>query len=201
MALERDPRRLGLVVAGSLSKGLEARLDAEVSVEDMAVGRYVVIDGRQRKFFGMITDVRLSAANPDVLLSPPDPGEPLLSEVMHGTSTFGTIDVAPMLTIGQRDEGSKLLGPQPVKTVPSHFAPVSEADDGWKPVKADQMVSSVTARDPIVTLRTQTPMRIATAATIPAGRRRSACQPDGDVRLAAEAVSRRSPDPPSRWPP
>jgi len=56
MALERDPRRLGLVVAGSLSKGLEARLDAEVSVEDMAVGRYVVIDGRQRKFFGMITD-------------------------------------------------------------------------------------------------------------------------------------------------
>ncbi len=38
MELERDPRRLGVVVAGSLSKGLEARLDAEVSVEDMAVG-------------------------------------------------------------------------------------------------------------------------------------------------------------------
>jgi DNA helicase HerA-like ATPase len=127
--LDRAPRRLGVVVAGSLSKGLEARLDAEVSVEDMAVGRYVVIDGRQRKFFGMITDVRLSAANPDVLLSPPDPGEPLLSEVMTGTSTFGTIDVAPMLTIGQRDQGSRLLGPQPVKTVPSHFAPVSEAGD------------------------------------------------------------------------
>ena len=36
MSVERDPRRLGLVVAGSLSKGLEARLDAEVSVEDLA---------------------------------------------------------------------------------------------------------------------------------------------------------------------
>src|SRR5438128_2634411 len=124
-----DPRRLGLIVAGSLSKGLEARLDGDVSVEDMAVGRYVVVDGQQRKFFGMITDVRLSAANPDVLLAPPALGEPLLAEVMAGTSTFGTIEIAPMLTIGQRDAGSKLIGPQPVKTVPSHFAPVAEADD------------------------------------------------------------------------
>ena len=40
---------------------------AEVSVEDMAVGRYVVIQGRSRRFFGMITDVRLSAANGGVL--------------------------------------------------------------------------------------------------------------------------------------
>src|SRR5262245_17371729 len=113
MARDRDRRQLGVVVAGSLSKGLEARLDGEVSVEDMAVGRYVVIDGRQRKFFGMITDVKLAAANPEVLLSPPDPADPLLSDVMTGTSTFGTIDVAPMLTIGQRDQGSRLLGPQP----------------------------------------------------------------------------------------
>jgi hypothetical protein len=126
---ERDALRLGMVVAGSLSKGLEARLDQHVSVEDMAVGRYVVIEGRARKFFGMITDVRLSAANPDVLLAPPDLSDPLLAEVMAGTSTFGTLEIAPMLTIGHLDEGSSLVGPQPVKTVPSHFAPVAEASE------------------------------------------------------------------------
>lgn len=129
LELERDPKRLGLVVAGSLSKGLEARLDDAVSVEDMAVGRYVVIDGRQQRFFGMITDVRLSAANPDIALAPPDGSDPLLAEVLAGTSTFGTIDVAPMLTIGRSDLGSHLVGPQPVKTVPCHFAPVAEASE------------------------------------------------------------------------
>lgn len=123
------PGRLGVVVAGSLSKGLEARLDPEVSVEDMAVGRYVVIDGRLQRFFGMITDVRLSSASAEVALAPPDPSDPLLAEVMAGTSTFGTIEIAPMLTIGHRDVGSQLVGPRPVKTVPSHFAPVAEAGE------------------------------------------------------------------------
>ena len=125
----RKTHRLGTIVNGSLSKGLEARLDETISVEDMAVGRYVVIDGRAQKFFGMITDVRLSAANPNVLLSPPPSDDPILAEVMAGTSTFGTIDIAPMLTIGHTDVGSEVVGPRPVKTVPSHFAPVSEATD------------------------------------------------------------------------
>ena len=119
--------RLGVVVSGSLSKGLEARLDPEVSVEDMAVGRYVVIQGRSRRFFGMITDVRLSAANAEVTVSPPDPNDPLLAEVMAGTSTFGLVEIATMLTIEHENEGSQLIGPQPVKTVPSHFAAVAEA--------------------------------------------------------------------------
>lgn len=119
--------RLGVVVSGSLSKGLEARLDAEVSVEEMAVGRYVVIQGRTRRFFGMITDVRLSAANAAVTVAPPDPDDPLLAEVMAGTSTFGLVEIATMLTIEHADEGSQFVGPQPVKTVPSHFAAVSEA--------------------------------------------------------------------------
>ncbi len=126
---DRSARRLGVVVAGSLSKGLEARLDDCVSVEDMAVGRYVVVDGHRHRFFGMITDVRLSAANPEIVAAPPDGSDPLLVEVLAGTSTFGMVDVAPMLTIGRADLGSKLIAPMPVKTVPSHFAPVAEASE------------------------------------------------------------------------
>jgi DNA helicase HerA-like ATPase len=124
-----DGRRLGVIVSGSLSKGLEARLEPHVSVEDMAVGRYVVIDGRNRRFFGMITDVRLSSATPEIVVAPPDLSDPLLTEVMAGTSTFGTVEIATMLTIDHADVGSRLVGPQPVKTVPSHFAAVAEAGE------------------------------------------------------------------------
>src|SRR5512146_624327 len=82
-------RSLGRIVSGSLSKGIEARLDAGTSVEDMAVGRYVVVEGEKRKFFGMITDVKLGAASDQITLSPPDVSDPFVAEVIAGTSTFG----------------------------------------------------------------------------------------------------------------
>ena len=66
-----------MVVAGSLGDGLEVRLDPGVSIEEMAVGRYVVIDGRMRRFFGMVTDVKLGASNPQLALSPPRHLRPL----------------------------------------------------------------------------------------------------------------------------
>ena len=48
-------QKLGIVVSGSLNKGIEVKLDSSASVEDMAVGRYVTIEGSKRRFFGMIT--------------------------------------------------------------------------------------------------------------------------------------------------
>ena len=50
--------KLGIVTNASLEKGVDVRLDAPISVEDMVVGRYVTIEGQKRRFFGMITDVR-----------------------------------------------------------------------------------------------------------------------------------------------
>ena len=58
--------RLGTVVSGSLTKGLEVRLAGSACVEDMAVGRYVTIEGQKQRFFGMLTDISLSLANPDL---------------------------------------------------------------------------------------------------------------------------------------
>ena len=116
-------RMLGRVVTGSLSEGLEARLDESISVEDMAVGRYVVISGEKRRFFAMVTDVRLDASNPQLVTAPPIT-DPFIARVMAGTSTFGTLEVQPMLTV---DEASGSV--MPVRTVPVHFAPVREAGD------------------------------------------------------------------------
>jgi len=121
-------RRLGMVVSGSLTKGVEVRLDGSVSVEDIAVGRYVTIAGGKQRFFGMITDVALEASDPRIVASPPDVSDPFIAEVISGTSTYGRLHVLPALTIGS-DAHSLLEGPQPVKTVPSHFSLVHEASE------------------------------------------------------------------------
>ncbi len=120
--------RLGIVVSGSLDRGVEVKLDAPVLVEDMAVGRYVTIEGRKQRFFGMITDISLGVIDPRLTLTPPDVGDSLVAEVLTGTSTFGTLHVSPYLTIGG-DADSLLEGPQPVKTVPSHFSAVNLASE------------------------------------------------------------------------
>jgi DNA helicase HerA-like ATPase len=118
-------KRLGVVIEGSLTQGIEVRLDGSASVEDMAVGRYVTIQGKKRRFFGMITDVTLGVVDQRINVTPFDVSDPFLAEVLSGISTYGTLHVLPMLTIG-----GEVLGidrPQPVKTVPSHFSAVNVA--------------------------------------------------------------------------
>ena len=118
--------RLGIVVSGSLESGVEVKLDESVSVEDMAVGRYVTIEGQKQRFFGMVTDISLGVIDQKLTLTPPDVSDPLMAEVLAGTSTYGTLHVLPMLTISG-DVASLIEGPQPVKTVPSHFSVVNLA--------------------------------------------------------------------------
>jgi DNA helicase HerA-like ATPase len=121
-----EQTRLGVVVSGSLTRGVEVRLDAPVSVEDMAVGRYVAIEGAKHRFFGMITDVSLETVDPSVAITPPDISDPFIAQVVTGTTTYGKLRVLPMLTIGG-DAASILEGPQPAKTVPAHFSGVKLA--------------------------------------------------------------------------
>ena len=123
---QENNQRLGIVVSGSLNKGVEVRLDSSASVEDMAVGRYVTIEGQKRRFFGMITDISLGVIDQKLTLTPPDVSDPFMAEVLAGTSTYGTLQVSPYLTIGG-DAASLLEGAQPVKTVPSHFSTVNLA--------------------------------------------------------------------------
>ncbi len=127
MAEDIRSQRLGIVVAGSLTKGVDVRLDASASVEDMAVGRYVTIQGQKQRFFGMITDVSLGVIDERLTQTPPDVTDSFMAEVLGGTSTYGVLHVQPYLTLGS---GVKIVEePQPVKTVPAHFAPVDLASD------------------------------------------------------------------------
>ena len=118
-----EAHRLGIVVGGSLSKGLNVKLDRSAVVEGMAVGRYVVVRGQTgRRFFSIITDVALDSTNPAIEKTPPDTSDPFLAQVHRGATTFGRLDVSPMLVL-EESAGE----PKPVKTVPAHFSPVYEA--------------------------------------------------------------------------
>lgn len=116
--------RLGVVTSGSLIEGLTARLEGRESVEDMRVGKFVVIRGEKHEFFSMITDVVLEATNQKVLIDPPG-GDAFIHEVLAGTATYGTLQLMPRLML-PRDMSEDLL---PVKTIPRHFSPVFEADE------------------------------------------------------------------------
>ncbi|HSJ58091.1 MAG TPA: ATP-binding protein [Anaerolineae bacterium] len=128
-----EARRLGMVVGGSLSQGLNVKLDRKAVVEGMAVGRYVVVRGQTgRRFFSIITDVALDATNPAIEKTPPDVSSPFIADVLQGTTTYGRLEVAPMLVLDPGAAGGNGAGavePKPVKTVPAHFSPVYEATE------------------------------------------------------------------------
>jgi DNA helicase HerA-like ATPase len=121
-----EAERLGIVVGGSLSKGLDVKLDRSTMIEGLAVGRYVIVQGQKLRFFSMITDVALDNVNPMIEKAPPDVDDDFLRQVYQGTSTFGRLHVTPMLAL---EIGDRQAEPQPVKTVPGHFAPVYNASE------------------------------------------------------------------------
>ena len=122
------PPRLGMVVSGSLTEGVEVRLDAATPIEAIKVGAFVTIQGERLRFFGVVTDVELQATDPGLRLTPPDVSNPYIASVVSGTAAFGTINVEPMLTLST-DPNFAMDGPQPAKTVPPHFSQVSLASD------------------------------------------------------------------------
>src|SRR5687768_10568895 len=138
MIPERE--EVGIIVRGSLAQGLEMKLCDGRTVEDMRAGRFVVVEGERFRYFSMITNVALAAANPQVLLNPPGPDEVLHRRVLAGTGTYGTVELRPMLMLPTDDRRptadgnpqSAISNPQsellPVKTIPPHFSPVFEAD-------------------------------------------------------------------------
>ncbi|BAY33224.1 hypothetical protein NIES2107_51190 [Nostoc carneum NIES-2107] len=148
---------LGSVTQGSLTGGLEVRLHPDISVEDMRVGKFLVVQGMRSRFFCMLTDVALGTANARITADPPNWEDTFLREVLAGSGTYGTINLAPMLMFTPEEveesfsptngksanpftpsmTGLASFQPQtsttmellPVKTIPSHFSQVYETSE------------------------------------------------------------------------
>ena len=120
---------LGMVVSGSLTDGVEVKLDPSTSIEDVKVGSFVTVQGQRLRFFAVVTEVALGATDQRLAQTPPDVSDPYVAEVLSGTTAYGVITVEPMLTLGI-DPLGELDGPMPAKTVPPHFSQVSLASEG-----------------------------------------------------------------------
>ena len=124
----QELKHLGMVVAGSLTEGMEVRLDPATSIEEIKVGAFVSIQGDRLRFFGVVTDVSLGSTDSSLQQTPPDVSDPYIASVVSGTAAYGIIEVEPMLTLSA-DPLDVLDGPQPAKTVPPHFSQVAMATE------------------------------------------------------------------------
>ena len=117
---------LGMVVDGSLGDGVEVRLAEGTSVEDVKVGTFVTIQGKQLRFFGVLTEISLGSTDPRVKQMPPDVGDPFISQVVQGTVAYGKLSVLPNLIMPVA-LGDSVEGPVAAKTIPPHFSPAYAA--------------------------------------------------------------------------
>lgn len=151
---------LGSVIQGSLTKGLEIRLHPDVSVEDMRVGKFLVVQGMRSRFFCLLTDVSLGCSSDRIIANPPPIDDTFLRDVLAGSGTYGTVALSPMLMFTPTATNSDFLPIDtakdtslgslqaqtstdmellPVKTIPAHFSQVYEATEhdfrsvfGWE---------------------------------------------------------------------
>ena len=117
-------RPLGVVVGGSLTKGLEVRLDPDQSAQ---LGQYAMADvGEGLSLLGMVTDITLKSVDSGPTVWPPGDDEPsLLREVLQDTGVYTALAVDPYLELGENGEE-----PARARRLPHHFAAVLPADQG-----------------------------------------------------------------------
>ncbi|HUW09860.1 MAG TPA: ATP-binding protein [Anaerolineae bacterium] len=125
-----DSKRLGVVTDGAFTAALTVRLDPTCSSEQIHIGDFVIVEGEEYLYFSLVSDIQLRATDPNLLADPPRDASPFVRRALAGTSTYATLQVKPMLSIKKPREGKMidvLAAPQPVRTIPMHFATLREA--------------------------------------------------------------------------
>lgn len=125
---ETGPRRLGTVIGGAHSSGVEVKVDVNSSIEDIRVGSHVTIRSTSTRFFGMITDVSLKSTDPSLASQTQHGSNQLVIEILAGTTAYGVFKVRPRLVLPNvLGDNSEVLSR--VRSVPVHFSPVIEASE------------------------------------------------------------------------
>ncbi len=125
-------KTLGVVTDGAFNATLTVRLNPGVSTEGLRIGDFVIIEGRDHLFFSTIADIQLRATNNGVLSQPPGGTSSFIARALTGTTTYAAVQVKPMLMIDKPKEGEFVdttVRPQPVRTIPMHFAVLREAGE------------------------------------------------------------------------
>ncbi|MBC7259871.1 MAG: ATP-binding protein [Chloroflexi bacterium] len=134
-----ERKRLGVVVDGSFTAGLTVRLDPGCSTEDLQIGSFMVVQGREYTYFCMLADLQLRTSDARLIAKPPQGFTPFVSRVLSGSATYAMAVVKPMLmmpTVDVVDPSRQLAGDTPeergvmsVRTIPMHYAELVEATE------------------------------------------------------------------------
>ncbi len=140
--MSADFKVIGYVVGGGLKENLRVRLT--VSPQAVQEGGFVVIESFEWLFYGLVTDLQLGATDPRFADEQSEQRLPEdLARLLHGQTLFTNLEVLPALML---ESGPPLDSPEypawraghpedqqnplPVKTIPSHHAPVRMAEAG-----------------------------------------------------------------------
>lgn len=130
---------IGYVVGGGLEANLQVRLT--VPAHQVQEGAFLVTDSGNWRFYGLVTDLQLGSTNARFADEQSEDRLPQpLANLLHGQTLFTNLAMMPALMMDRGPEpGSPVYmawrelhpdsaAPIPVKTVPSHHAPVRLAD-------------------------------------------------------------------------
>ena len=125
--------RMGVVTGGTFTKGLNVRLDGRTSSEALQIGGFCVVEGQEYLYFSMIQDLALQTTDVALMSTPPNLSAFML-DALRGTSMYVVAEIKPMLMVQRLGEDELEDGevngfPQPVRTIPMHFAELFEASD------------------------------------------------------------------------
>ncbi len=127
------PERLGVVTDGAFNATLTVRLDPDVNTEDLRIGDFVVIEGREFLYFSMLADLQLKVTDKALVADPPWDRDALVARALAGTGTYAVAQVKPMLMLPRPDPNDPFLDiterVRPVRTIPGHFAVLRAATD------------------------------------------------------------------------
>lgn len=119
---------IGQIISGSFSRGLLLKLSNDFNVEDLRIGKFVVIEGEKTKYFSMVTDILLETNNPKFLNHIPSPEDSFIKDVLKGSAVYSLIQLTPYLMVDLKDKIAEDSVSR-VKTVPPHFSSVYEAQE------------------------------------------------------------------------
>ena len=130
---------IGYVIGGGLEANLEVRLT--VPPQEVQEGAFVVIDSNNWRFYGLVTDLRLTAIDEHYANQLNSQRfAPHLADYLNEQTLFTNLAVMPVLMKEKgpdlaspdysawRREHTEDPSPMPVKTIPNHHAAVKLAD-------------------------------------------------------------------------
>ncbi len=120
---------IGQIISGSFTKGLLLKLANSYNIEDLRIGKFVIVEGEKTRFFSMVTDIHLEKSNERLLNYIPGPNDNFIKEVLKGTSVYELVHLTPYLMVNKEQDLDPDEPIPRVKTIPSHFASVYEASE------------------------------------------------------------------------